>query len=212
MDKLLIPAEECRTEIIIKKSTFISTISPTSSVNDARDFIKRIKAEFKDATHNVSAFIIGFGSSVIEHCSDDGEPNGTAGKPILSALRGSGFGDVVLVVTRYFGGVKLGTGGLARAYSEAANQVLSMTPPALKVPTYNISITIPYSLFEKISNLLKKHHAKIMHQSFSTEIYLEANINLHAYKFFEKDLTHLSNGKIFSTILSTEESIRLLDP
>jgi len=211
MDNYIIPAEERRTEIKIKKSTFISTVSPAFSINDAREFIQKIQFEFKDATHNVSAFVVGSTSSVIEHCSDDGEPNGTAGKPLLSALKGSGFRDIVIVVTRYFGGVKLVTGGLVRAYTTSANTVLSITPKAVKVPTNTISITVPYSMYEKITNLLNRHHAVIKDQSFTTEIYISVIIDLHTYDAFELDLAQLSNGRISSTIMSTEESIRLID-
>ena len=106
-----IPAEETRTEIRVSNSRFIATAAPAFSVKEARAFIDRIKAEFRDASHNVPAFVIGFGPSVTAHCNDDGEPSGTAGRPILAVLQGSGLGDIAVVVTRYFGGTKLGTGG-----------------------------------------------------------------------------------------------------
>lgn len=205
-----IPAKVCRTEIKVSSSIFISTISPAFSVSEAREFIQKIKFEFKDASHNVAAFIIGFGESVIEHSTDDGEPSGTAGKPLLSVIKGSGFGDIVIVVTRYFGGVKLGTGGLVRAYTKSAHQVLGITPKAVKVPTHRVSITIPYPFYQKITNLLRKHQVEILDQSFSTEIYMTLNIDLQSYKLFKDELTQISSGQIDSTIISTEEVIRLL--
>jgi putative IMPACT (imprinted ancient) family translation regulator len=99
----LIPANEVRSEIIVLKSRFIATLTPVFTLEEAKSFIARIKGEYSNATHNVPAYLIGHGNSVIAHCSDDGEPSGTAGKPVLSVLIGSGLGDVAVVVTRYFG-------------------------------------------------------------------------------------------------------------
>ncbi len=113
----------------MSNSRFIAHLAPAASVEEAKAFIDQIRAEYADATHNVPAYVIGYGASVTAHCNDDGEPAGTAGRPILAVLQGSGLGDVVLVVTRYFGGTKLGTGGLVRAYTEAAQAVLAVTTP-----------------------------------------------------------------------------------
>ena len=96
-------------------SRFIATLAPVFSPEEARTFIAHIKKEFADASHNVPAYIIGGGNTVTEFCSDDGEPSGTSGKPALAVLRGSGLGDVAVVITRYFGGTLLGTGGLVKA-------------------------------------------------------------------------------------------------
>ncbi|MFN2242462.1 MAG: IMPACT family protein, partial [Anaerolineae bacterium] len=116
MDRYPIPARETRTEIQVLNSRFIATAAPVFSVEEAKAFVTRIRDEFADATHNVPAYLVGYGASVVAHCTDDGEPSGTAGRPALAVLRGSGLGDVAVVVTRYFGGTKLGTGGLVRAY------------------------------------------------------------------------------------------------
>src|SRR5688572_19497440 len=112
-----IPAETTRVEIRVVNSRFIATIAEARTAEDAHAFIAAIRAEFANASHNVYAFRAGYGASVIEGMSDDGEPSGTAGRPALSVLRGADLGDVVLVITRYFGGTKLGTGGLVRAYT-----------------------------------------------------------------------------------------------
>ena len=132
MVRYLIPASEVRTEIMVVNSRFIATAAPVFTVEQAREFIKRIRSEFDDASHNVPIFVVGYGSSVIAHCSDDGEPSGTAGRPALAVLQGTGPGGYGIVVTRYFGGTKLGTGGLVRAYSEAVRQVLREMPLAEK--------------------------------------------------------------------------------
>jgi len=100
----MIPARKTRAEITVVNSRFIATVAPVFTVDAARVFITRIKREFSDATHNVPAYLIGHGAVVVAHCSDDREPSGTAGRPALAVLRGSGLGDVAVVVTRYFGG------------------------------------------------------------------------------------------------------------
>src|SRR5512134_2891681 len=109
-----IPAGQHRTDIVVVNSRFITTIAPAAMPEDAKRFIASIRAEMPDASHHVYAFRAGYGNSVIEGMSDDGEPSGTAGPPTLAVLRGAGIGDIVLVTTRYFGGTKLGTGGLVR--------------------------------------------------------------------------------------------------
>ena len=114
MKRYPIPASETRIEMKVKNSRFIATAAPVFSVDEAKAFIARVRDEFSDASHNVPAYQVGFGPSTIAHCSDDGEPSGTAGRPMLAVVRGSGLGDIAVVVTRYFGGTKLGTGG-ARA-------------------------------------------------------------------------------------------------
>ncbi|MBN1318557.1 MAG: YigZ family protein, partial [Anaerolineales bacterium] len=152
-----IPEREVRKEIRVVNSRFIATVAPALTVDQAKEFISRIRNEFADASHNVPAFLIGYGSSVTAHCSDDGEPSGTAGRPVLSVLRGSGLGDVVLVITRYFGGTKLGTGGLVRAYSEAARQVLDLAPRAVKVATQTLLVVVPYSLYEQLGRLIAEY-------------------------------------------------------
>ena len=134
----LIPACEIRREYAQLNSRFIATLAPAFNNDEARAFTRRIRLEFSDATHHVSAYIIGGGNSLTEYCSDDGEPQGTAGRPALAVLRGSGLGDAALVITRYFGGSLLGTGGLVKAYTESAQLVVTarvdpFSPPAAAV-------------------------------------------------------------------------------
>src|SRR5215216_5950308 len=123
-----VPLDEIRRELVVVNSRFIATLAPVSTIDAARAFLSRIRKEFGDASHNVPAYIIGGGNTVTEYFSDDGEPSGTAGRPALAVLRGSGLGDVVVVVTRYFGGTLLGTGGLVRAYGAAVKAVLALLP------------------------------------------------------------------------------------
>ncbi len=102
--RYLIPAKQTRIEIIVVNSRFIATAAPVFSVEQAKAFIAKMRREFADASHNVPVFLVGHGRSVTAHCSDDGEPSGTAGRPALAVLQGSGLGDIAVVVTRYFGG------------------------------------------------------------------------------------------------------------
>ena len=114
MSDYIVPAGNFSLETVFSKSRFIASIGPASSVLEAKDYIAAKKQLYADATHNVPAYIIGSGSTVIAHSRDDGEPSGTAGRPVLAVLTGSGLRDAVLVITRYFGGRKLGTGGLVK--------------------------------------------------------------------------------------------------
>ena len=150
MTRLLIPATETRVELKVSNSHFIATAAPAFSVEEARAFIGRIRTEFADASHNVPAYVIGHGTSTIAHCHDDGEPSGTAGRPMLAVVQGSGLGDVAVVVTRYFGGTKLGTGGLVRAYGDAVKEVLAALPRAEKVATVTVMVEAPYTLLERL--------------------------------------------------------------
>src|SRR5512135_1396330 len=169
-----IPLYEIRRELVAVNSRFIATLAPVFSIEEARMFIARIKKEFADASHNVPAYIIGGGNTVTEYSSDDGEPSGTAGRPALAVLRGSGLGDVAVVVTRYFGGTKLGTGGLVRAYSEAVRSVLAVLPRAHRVPTHTVMIVLPYHWFERLQLLVQQHAGHILDQSFAADVTLTA--------------------------------------
>ena len=116
--------ENGESEIVVTKSRFIGNLVSVSSASEAEEFINSIRKKFNDARHNCWAYIVMDGDMIINKCSDDGEPSGTAGRPILSIMEGAGLVNAVCTVTRYFGGVLLGTGGLVRAYSDAASQAL----------------------------------------------------------------------------------------
>jgi uncharacterized YigZ family protein len=207
MDSYPIPAREVRSEITVVNSRFITSIAPAFNVDEARQFIKRIKNEFPDATHNVPAFIIGNGTSTITHCSDDGEPSGTAGRPALAVLNGSGLGDVVVVVTRYFGGTKLGTGGLVRAYGDAVRQVLGILPRAQKVPTDTIVIVVPYSWFERLRSMVEAHGGQIIEQDFAVDVTLTITMATDRFLGFSSALKEVSHGRLKAIVVETREAI-----
>lgn len=204
-----IPARETRAEIEVVNSRFIATLAPVFSVEEARAFIARIKSEFAGATHNVPAFVIGHGATVITHAADDGEPSGTAGKPALAVLAGSGLGDVALVVTRYFGGTKLGTGGLVRAYGDAVRAVLAVTPRAERVSTDIVLIAIPYNWVERLRLLASKHHGEILDETFGADVTVTARFRSADLPAFQADLVQASNGKLSSEVV---ESAKIIMP
>lgn len=139
---------EAETVMIEKKSKFISHVKPTACEQEALDFLNKIRSEYPDATHNVYAYVID--ENNIFRYSDDGEPGGTAGMPVLDAVRNSGLVDVCVVVTRYFGGTLLGTGGLVRAYGASAKQGLTAAGIVTRVMCDIISVKAEYDLVGKL--------------------------------------------------------------
>ena len=203
-EKRLIPAKETQIEFKIANSRFITTAGPSFSVDQAKEFIQQIKQRYADASHNVPVFIIGHGASTTEHSSDDGEPSGTAGRPALAVLRGSGLGDIAVVITRYFGGTKLGTGGLVKAYSDAVREVLEAMPKAQKVATVTTSFTAPYNLYEQIKRLAAKHNGFIVDEDFGSEVTLSLKFITTEFHEFAPQLNQLSNGKISAKIVAED--------
>jgi uncharacterized YigZ family protein len=207
-----IPLRRTRNEIIVVNSRFIATLAPAFSVEEARAFIARVRAEFSDASHNVPVFLIGHGAAVTAHCSDDGEPAGTAGRPALAVLQGSGLGDAAVVITRYFGGTKLGTGGLVRAYGDAVRQVLALTPRAVRIPVHTVMLGLPYSLFEQVRLLIQAHHGELLDQDFAAEVTLTARFPVERMEGFQAALSELSSGSLQALILETSERLVELPP
>jgi uncharacterized YigZ family protein len=206
MTHYAVPARETRVEIVVVNSRFIATLAPVFTVEEARAFVARIKAEYADASHNVRAYLIGHGSSVIAHANDDGEPSGTAGRPALAVLRGSGLGDVAVVVTRYFGGTKLGTGGLVRAYGDAVREVVAVTPRAVRVPTHTALFEVPYALYERACLLVQAHYGEIVEEDFGVQVRLMARLAVARYQAFVDALRELSHGAIEAEIVHTDEA------
>jgi len=206
MYRYLIPAQETRVEITVVNSRFIATAAPVFSVDAAKAFIAKVREEFADASHNVPTYLIGHGASVIAHCSDDGEPSGTAGRPALAVLRGSGLGDVAVVVTRYFGGTKLGTGGLVRAYGDAVREVLAVLPRAEKVPTHTVMMAVPYAYFELVRRAIAAHNGQILDEDFAADVTLTARFAVEHFAGFQSSLRELSSGQLEAEIVETDEA------
>jgi uncharacterized YigZ family protein len=203
----LVPLTEIRREQTAVNSRFIATLAPAFSSDEARTFIKRIRAEFADATHNVPVYIIGGGNTVTEYFSDDGEPSGTSGKPALTVLRGSGLGDAVLVITRYFGGTLLGTGGLVKAYTEAAQSVVNIVERGRRVPVHVAMMAIPYNLLERVRLLVSKNQGKVLGEDYAGDITLTLQFPVENYEAFQSDMREISAGKIQAEVIETKEEI-----
>jgi uncharacterized YigZ family protein len=175
------------------------------SVEEAKAFVARIRREFSDASHNVPAYQVGYGSTVTAHCHDDGEPSGAAGRPALAVLSGSGLGDVGVVVTRYFGGTKLGTGGLVRAYGDAVRAVLEALPRAEKVPTHTVLVSTPYPFFERLRLAVEAHKGQILDEEFAADVCLTARFPVESFPPFQAALKEMSNGVLEAVIVETAE-------
>ncbi len=191
----LIPAGETSVELKIVNSRFIATAAPAFTMEEAKEFIARVRTLYPDASHNVPVFLIGHGNSVIAHSSDDGEPSGTAGRPALAVLQGSGFGDIVVVITRYFGGTKLGTGGLVRAYSDSMREVLSALPRAKKVATSTVAFEMPYSFFERARLMAAEYHGEILDEEFGVNVLMTVRFERAQVETFRAALLERTQGQ-----------------
>ena len=191
----LIPSATHRIEWMVENSRFIATAGFTPTVEAAKAMIADIRKQMPDASHHVYSFRVGFGSSVIEGMSDDGEPSGTAGPPVLAVLRGSGIGDIALVVTRYFGGTKLGTGGLVRAYSESARKVLETIPTEYKIARKTLGIVVTYSQYGLVKRLIEQHHGAILDESFTADATVIARFATDDIPEFSRVLIDSTAGK-----------------
>lgn len=191
-----IPAARHRAELVIERSRFIATIAPAPTPDDAAAFVREVSAEFAEATHNCWAFVAGPpGSTGHIGLSDDGEPHGTAGRPMLTTLLHSGLGDIAAVVTRYYGGVKLGTGGLARAYAGVVNHALDTLPRGERVSWAKIQLLVDYGAVGGIQQLLPAFEASVLDQEFTDTVryVLQAPANREAA--LRAALMELTNGR-----------------
>lgn len=193
----LIPAQTTSIQTGVAKSKFSATIYHADSVEAARATLAAHRTTHPEASHHVYAFRVGSGNSVIEGLSDDGEPTGTSGPPVMNVLRGSLLGDVLIVVSRIFGGTLLGTGGLVRAYSEAAALVIKACPTTLKVEYRRLMILIEYPVFTLFKRMLPKYDAEITSESFSSSIELEITIPTLQTEGFIAQLTEMTAGEAY---------------
>jgi uncharacterized YigZ family protein len=203
----LIPLTEIRREHVIVNSRFIATLGPVFSTDEARAFIARLKKEFADASHNVPAYIIGGGNTVTEYFSDDGEPSGTAGRPALAVLRGSGLGDVAIVITRYFGGTLLGTGGLVKAYTESTQMVVNAVARGQRVPVHVALVAIPYNLLERVRLLVARQGGEILEEDFATDITMTLQFPVDSFQHFQNELSELSAGRLKAEVIESKQTI-----
>lgn len=195
-DRYPIPATTHRVEETRERSRFVTTLGHAATVEDARAFITEISKEFRDATHNCWAFVVGPpGDTSRVGMSDVGEPHGTAGRPMLNVLLGSGAGDIVAVVTRYYGGVKLGKGGLVRAYGGGVKLALETLPLAEYVQTVDVRAVLPYGAVTPFKNLLPSYEVHVLEETYATDATFLVRLPAEHADPFSEALSGITNGR-----------------
>jgi uncharacterized YigZ family protein len=197
----LIPAETHRVTITVSNSRFLATAAFAPTVEAAKAHLSSIRAEMPDANHHVYAYRVGYGNSVIEGMSDDGEPSGTSGPPTLAVVRGSDIGDIIVVVTRYFGGTLLGTGGLVRAYGDAARLVLSNLKTERKIERKLVGIALPYPYYQPVRRLIEHYEGRVDEETFGGDVTIMASFPTDEVSSFSAAVVELTNGSVEPVIL-----------
>ena len=187
------PGEVFRVEQTIKRSRFIASVGHTPGVEEAKAFIEQIKAEFEDARHNCWAYCAGAaGSTDRIGASDDGEPHGTAGRPMLTAVTHSGIGEVTVVVTRYFGGILLGTGGLVKAVKMALEGV----PTRVRTKTKRIKFSVEHRFVNQVLRKIEAVNGRILEKNFDMGADFDVEIPEDLAETFAKELEELTRGAL----------------
>lgn len=182
-------------ELVVKNSRFIAEVFPVCSQEEARNKLREVKDAYKDATHVVHAFIVGLQGEVCG-MSDDGEPSGTAGRPVLDVLKGSGITNILLTVTRYFGGTLLGTGGLVHAYGDSAKKVLAVCKSEPYVEKKSVFFVAEYSLYEAIKRHYANYNLSNIKESYADSVEVNASIWASEVEQFCNEIKNLSKGKV----------------
>ena len=193
MSALKIPAGHGESEYIEKRSSFLGIVEPVSSEEEARAVITAVKKQHRDARHNCWCYLIRDGA---ERYSDDGEPQGTAGIPMLEVFRKAGVSNAVCVVTRYFGGVLLGAGGLLRAYTKAAKDALENAGITEVIPVRELTLRCPYSLLERIRLEIAAAEAEILSTDYAADITLRFRIPEAKAASFSERIFDLTSGTV----------------
>lgn len=206
MKAYLIPAETIEFSEEIKKSRFITFIAHTEGIDVAKAYIQSIKAQFPDARHHCWAFVAGRPDDSQQlGFSDDGEPTGTAGKPILAPLLGSGMGEVTAVVVRYFGGIKLGTGGLVRAYGSGVQQALKLLKTKIKVPQSLFRVECEYSLVTLVEQVVGQYDGKVLSSEYTDKVIFVLSLPTLSCDDVDLKLRDMSRGNMQLKPIDTNE-------
>ena len=191
------PGEVFRVEQTIKRSRFIASVGHTPGVEEAKAFIEQIKAEFEDARHNCWAYCAGAaGSTDRIGASDDGEPHGTAGRPMLTAVTHSGIGEVTVVVTRYFGGILLGTGGLVKPYQSSVKMALEGVPTRVRTKTKRIKFSVEHRFVNQVLRKIEAVNGRILEKNFDMGADFDVEIPEDLAETFAKELEELTRGAL----------------
>ncbi len=190
-----------KAEFVERRSRFIGHLLPVTTEEDAVAFINQCKADYWDANHNVYAYLLREGQT--RRYSDDGEPQGTGGVPVLEVLQREGLVDVVCVVTRYFGGVLLGAGGLVRAYSHGAKLAVDAAQRLVMSPCTELSLEMGYDFYGKVSHLLPQFGARTLESDFGAQIALRVLLKDSRVAGFEKALAELTAARVVPRVLDS---------
>ena len=191
-----VPSRIYRVEELIQRSRFITTAAHAPDANAANAFVDSVRELFPDATHHCWAFVAGPpGSTAHIGMSDDGEPHGTAGRPMLTILLHSGVGEIVTVCTRYFGGVKLGTGGLSRAYAGGVKLLLQTLPTELKIKRVHVSVRVAYPHVESLQRLLDDLEVVVEHEEYGEEVRYQIAVPTMTLETLREQLAQLTSGE-----------------
>ena len=182
-------------ELIIKKSRFIASIARTNSVEEANAFIQEISKKYRDANHNTFAYTIGLNDDQVKE-SDNGEPSGTAGVPELKALQLMKLKNVTVVVTRYFGGIKLGAGGLIRAYSNSVTNAVEKVGVIKRVLQQELIFSVPYNRFDEVDHYLKTNDVFIANTEYGVNVKIHIFLDDDDQEKTKNDLTNLLSGQV----------------
>jgi len=197
MDAYDIPAETFSFSEEIKKSRFITLLAHTDGVEAARAFLQQVKSEHPAARHHCWAWVAGAPDDSQQlGFSDDGEPSGTAGKPMLAQLMGSGVGEITAVVVRYYGGIMLGTGGLVKAYGGGVQQALKALPRQQKVPMLTFTLSCDYAQLAEIERMIARFHGQLRHSEFLQCVSLTLALPHAQVADFERHLADFSRGAL----------------
>ncbi len=200
--------ERTQAKFFEKNSEFIAYLSPVRNNDEAVSFINEIRSTHRKATHNVYAYIIQ--EENISRHSDDGEPQGTAGIPVLEILSKKELTNICCVVTRYFGGIMLGAGGLVRAYSNAAKIAVDSSIILNMCSCYNLSLVLDYNLYGKISYILPQYKIKELSSTFEDIVTINILVLKEEYEILSQNLIEATNGKIqINNILETVEDFSI---
>lgn len=192
-----IPAAPLKVEENIKNSQFITRVRSAATAESAKTFIKELKQQIPEATHHCWAYIVGNPkSTTLIGCSDDGEPSGTAGKPMLHVLQHANVGDIVVVCTRFYGGTKLGTGGLARAYGGGVKLAIDNLSVMQKIEYQSISFNLEYSQLKDCEHILNNYQYQALQIDYQRKIAISVNIAIEQLEDFKNTLTNQFKGQI----------------
>ena len=190
------PAQSAQIELDIKRSKFISVVANAVNRDEAEAVIRNLRELHPQASHVCWAYIAGGPDTTVRSMSDDGEPSGTAGMPMLKVLQHSGLGDIVVAVVRYFGGTKLGTGGLQRAYSDAVAEVLKDLPLSLKVSRAQLNLLYDYAYEGAISRLLARYDVADIHADYGQQISTSLAVAKSELAAIQAELINCTSGNI----------------